>query len=305
MKNEKHGKHGKLGARILGASILIGGAINAGGCLVGAPEETEAEQAVLSAAPTTSATILAELHPDADTTIFFVEADNGELDRSVDVVIKGRDGGIDYGAPIVAGATPLELFVAIAGTDAAIPQALQAAHELEATHTRDGDLQIRPLDLPPPVIGPGEIEEKWGPSTFTCKSFSNFQEQMSAQLTPGTHRSELTSFDDTGVHALVSPGINSHWTQGEADAYICNFDSPGDNDCVNGGNGYDCIRAKLCFWNVQVPGSNEDCFEVFLADSSYLRRIYGFTWNDRRYRGEAEPFGATSLLSFIGIVRRD
>jgi hypothetical protein len=239
--------------------------------------------------------VIAVLHPDDDTTITFLESDTGGEEQIVDVVIKGRDGGLDYGSAITAGATPLQLFVAIAGEGAEVPP------ELERDHDRE--LQRRATTGVQPLIDPGQIVNITTFGNSICQNFANFKDEMSDQFVGAPGRNQKTSKEDTGVHSLYSPSTTGSWNLGQADTYVCNYNSPGANTCFSATR--DCIDAELCHWNTQVPGSSPSCYSDDLDDGYYMRRVYGATANNRRYWGTAQPWGAPALLNFIGLVRRD
>lgn len=241
--------------------------------------------------------ILAELQPDDDTTVTFIRSDtDGGDEFSVDVVIVGRDGGPDYGALIQdRAATPLELYVALAGPAAAAPEELRRAHVWEARMTRGGDEQVRAAVLAAAAPGAGEIDNTIALSTYSCLSWDNFVDQMSNQFVGAPGRNQMQSWGDTGTHALYSPSPWASWNGGRTDIYVCNYNSAG--------NTPDSIRAELCHRTID---NDEACFLTTLADGHYARRLYGPTVGLKKYFGLADPLPSGNvLLNFIGIVRRN
>jgi hypothetical protein len=245
--------------------------------------------------------ILAEVQPDEETRILFVrgEAQGDDGQPAVDVIITGRDGGPDYGSLINDGeATPLELYLALAGPSADAPEELRLAHEREARMTRNGDTQVRAVAEKRSAAAPGagQVDNSFGLSTYTCKSWPNFLNQMSKQFAGAPGRWEVTQWADT-PHILYNPSLTGSWNGGRTDIYVCNFNSAG--------NTPDEIRARLC--DVEPgPGGQENCFNTTLRDGHYARRLYGPTVGSKKYTGEATPLPAGNvLLSFIGIIRRN
>jgi hypothetical protein len=148
-----------------------------GGCALDTDPATAPEAADLRS-PGTS--VVAELHPDPDTTITFLHDDPASVDdgESIDVMIHGRDGGPDYGALIARdGATPLELFLALSDPAAPVPEPLRHAHDRRAARLRAGDTSVRPLGPQVAALSP-EGEKFDGLSTFTCVTFENFNTHL-------------------------------------------------------------------------------------------------------------------------------
>jgi hypothetical protein len=279
-------------------------AVLCGGCVLGEDasvdvsevDDTRSGELEINGSPADD-DILAEVQPDPDTNILFVRG--GSKHDAVDVIITGRDGGVDYGSLINdAGATPLELYVALAGPSAAVPEELGRAHVLQARMTRGGDEQVRPpaLAISAAAPGPWEIDNTIALSTFSCLSWPNFLEQLSNQFVGAPGRNQRSSWDDLGTHVLHSPDLGWTWDGGRTDIYVCNFNSAGSTP--------DSIRAEL--GHRTIDGDLHRFFAT-LADGWYARRLYGPTGGDNNnYYGRADPLPAgNSLLSFIGIVRRN
>ena len=97
---------------LLGAVVLAGCMGDGGESLddlgddgPSSPDMPESSETDLPGPPTIEGdgTVVAEIHPDADTTIQFVVDEPDDEDASVDLVIVGRDGGIDYGRIVEEG----------------------------------------------------------------------------------------------------------------------------------------------------------------------------------------------------------
>lgn len=245
--------------------------------------------------------IIAELAPDASTRLMFIASDAEDGETSVDVGIVARDGGLDYGALIESGVTPLELYLAITGVEVEdAPEPLQRAHDYQVAHTRAGGIAALVPKIPTPVLSPApgafEEDESWGLSSFTCLSWDNFTELTGDIFAGAPGRDEKVSWDDTGVHTLYSPGAWSVWNGGQHDGVVCNFNSAGSTP--------DSIDAELCHRGLG-PAAATSCFGALLSDGWYIRRIYGWTNVQRTFWGEATPISQPELLSFIGIVHRN
>jgi hypothetical protein len=244
--------------------------------------------------------ILAEVRPDPETRIQFVRGQQGDDGQArVDVVFTGRDGGLDYGSLISdAGATPLELYLALADPSADAPEELRLAHDRETRITRNGDTQVRApaAKLAAAAPGVGDWDNFFGLSTYTCKSWDNFLDQMSKQFAGAPGRHEVTQWADT-PHTLYNPSANSSWNGGRTDIYVCNYNSAG--------NTPDEIRAHLCD-REPGPAGLQRCFHTTLPDGWYARKLYGPAIGLYKYWGAAEPLPAGNiLLSFIGIIHRN
>ncbi|MCA9618421.1 MAG: hypothetical protein KC731_05355 [Myxococcales bacterium] len=244
-------------------------------------------------------TVVAEIHPDADTTIQFVVDEPDDEDASVDLVIVGRDGGIDYGRIVEEGNTPLELFLAIEGSEADVPFVLERAHRREAVHTRDGDEAVRLPPIPSPIPPNDGWETTVDHSTFSCKSFSKFKTMLSNQFVGAPNRNEVSGSQGANAnpHVIQSPPGNLVWSPGQAHTVICNFDSVGNLST-------DRFTARACHLNALQPGAGDVCVASILSDNMYLKRVYGHAFNRRVYWAEATN-KPSALTSFIGIVRRD
>ncbi len=241
--------------------------------------------------------VIAEVYPDGDTTIRFEVDDANDHEAPVDVVIIGRDGGFDYGGVLQAGSTPLELFHAIEGVDTTAPVQLEVAHGRYVDRYRVDKPELDPPHLPtignPPNNG---VEDDTGLSTYTCKSWSKFNNMLSNRLAGNGQRSQKSDFQaGTALHILYSPNGNNTWAPGRADATVCNYDSVGNHTS-------DQFLARICHYNALQPGANHVCGFTQVEDSYYYRRIYGFAFNSRRYWAEATNKN-TSLMSYLGIAR--
>jgi len=237
--------------------------------------------------------IIATVEPDPDTKIHFVES-GVEGETVVDVIIVGRDGGLDYGGLLGPDkATPLELYLAFAEDEQPIPEALQRAHDLQVERFR-GSGEERDILKPTQATIQDDIWENVQ-STFSCLSWSNFQSYMATRFSSDPSRVEtLSSYSDW--HEVYNPSYTTVWGESQADMVVCNYETssaPGYNDVVT---------AAACWINL---GGLEDCHYEPLDDGHYLRRLYAEAGNNnayRKYRAAASPSSTDSLQSYVGIV---
>jgi hypothetical protein len=247
--------------------------------------------------------ILAQVEPDDETELYFVanEQDDGHV--AIDVIIVGRDGGVNYGDLLgPERATPLELYLAVAGQDVEPPAAFVEAHlrEIEQTGREEGaELvvpQIADPQDPQASHGPSDSHKQtYGNSTFTCLSWNNFQTFMNSIHTGWAGRAQTLSAPTTGYNDLYLPNPWDWYATGSADMVVCNYKS-------NDPSVEDEIWAHAChYYNLGNPQSS--CGTQILYDGQYLRRVYGFQYSYRRYKVDSAPLNGEILQSFLGIMR--
>lgn len=234
--------------------------------------------------------IVASVEPDPDTKIYFIES-GIEGEEAIDVVIVGRDGGLDYGGLIARDkATPLEVYVALAEDEQPIPEALSRDHDRRRGSAEGQDI-LKPAEASVTIQ---DVSWENIQSTFTCLNWSNYQAYMATRFSGEADRVEtLSSYSEW--HEVKAPTDgSSYWDESEADMVVCNKES--------GSSPYnDTVISAACVISLGIPPV-EDCLYVPLDDGHYLRRLYGEVSGWRRYRAAASPTSASQLQTYIGIV---
>lgn len=242
--------------------------------------------------------IIASVEPDPDTKIYFLDS-GSEGEPTLDVVITGRDGGIDYGGMLGPDkATPLELYLAFAEDDQPIPEGLIRVHNWQVEHYRG---QAPELDIQKPGEIPTSVIEdtKWWneESTYSCLSWSNFQSYMATRFSGDPDRVEDLSYD-VGTDGHTAGGVPAgYYYDSDADMVVCNFET--DDAPYN-----DKVNASACAIWGEDP-EDEDCAFNVVDDGHYFRRLYSARYLNRRYTAGANPQGDVPLTSFAGAVVRD
>ncbi|WP_100793480.1 hypothetical protein [Nannocystis exedens] len=204
----------------------------------------------------------------------------------------GRGPGPDYSALLADNqATPLELYMAVRGDERPVPADLELAHAWEVERSRPGDTAPRRLAVP--TLDP---QFAYGPSDYTCLSWSNFQQYMSTRF-PNDSGRDLTLASSTAVSG------GNVWTDpyqydSKADLVACNYMT------ISNDPGYtDLIIANVCYWDGPGPAGIEvGCLEGDLHNGWYVREIYSRSPGTRYYI-TVDPVGATPLQSFMGILK--
>ena len=247
--------------------------------------------------------VLSVVQADPDTTIYFTRSDV-EVDGHypVDVTIVGRDGGFDYGRLLAEeGATPLELYLAITDHQKPVPEALQIAHDREVEVTRLPSEGPRPLAVPGPDPLSVDDDLIGGLSSFTCLSWTNFQEYIGDVFAGAPGRSQVLEVVYTADTLYAPAGAPSFWFNDthKVEMVGCNKNSSDDPEYS------DSLYVRHCVMSGLGGPINSDCRGMWLNDGYYVRRIYGPVTGYRFYKSESEGYSAPSLSTYLGIVKRD
>lgn len=230
--------------------------------------------------------VLAELRPDSDTVVTFTREPSGDGGAAIGVTVLGPDDGVLYEQLITEqNATALELFLALAPSTSAAPEALRQAHSGEARAQGREDDRVRALEVAP-------IRNATAFLSVYCDSYSAFQSFVGSTWQDGPGFREQFLNASTGVHFLQPSSADA--------AYLtaCNFNS----------NRTDSKYVLLCS-RYRYGNQTWACDDVSLGDRMRVYKSWAceFTGNycqEREFFLSASMPEPASTTSYLGIVQK-